>query len=224
MRIKFIEMHPQTHGNASSEFTAVNAARCLLAFGTQPHVRVYPGAPKPLLLSAKPDPEIHGDDGLGGVEGLPPADSAEVLALFATDEDGFTIRALEGMAKSVKETWNKGAGEKITVISSGPMTNIALFVSVYPDLLDAIEEFVFMGGGVGMGNRSAVAEYNILCDREFYLATRESFPILPTSSCNSDCSRRPSQEDHDSDQCYTHCHSDKAHTSSASNPRRRTSN
>ena len=54
----------------------------------------------------------------------------------------------------------------MTVVSSGPMTNIALFASVYPELLDAVEEFVFMGGGVGMGNRSAVAEYNILCDRE----------------------------------------------------------
>jgi len=164
MQIKVIEMHPQTHGNASSDLTAVNAARCLFAFGAQPHVRVYPGAPKPLLLSAKSDPEIHGDDGLGGVEGLPPVDSAEVLALFAINEDGSTVRALEGMANSVKEMWNKGAGQKVTIISSGPMTNIALFVSVYPDLLDAVEEFVFMGGGVGIGNRSAVAEYNILCD------------------------------------------------------------
>jgi uridine nucleosidase len=166
-------MHLQTHGNASSELTAVNAARCLLAFGAQPHVRVYPGAPKPLLLSAKPDPEIHGDDGLGGVEGLPPADSVDVRALFATNDDGSTVRALEGMAKFVKQTWSKGSGQKVTIISSGPMTNIALFVSVYPDLLGAVEEFVFMGGGVGMGNRSAVAEYNILCDREFYLAARE---------------------------------------------------
>lgn len=169
MRIKVIEMHPQTHGNVSSDLTAVNAARCLFAFGAQPHVRVYPGAPKPLLLSAKPDPEIHGDDGLGGVEGLPPVDNAQVLALFAINEDGSTVRALEGMANSVKKMWNKGAGQKVTIISSGPMTNIALFVSVYPDLLDGVEEFVFMGGGVGIGNRSAVAEYNILCDRKFLL-------------------------------------------------------
>lgn len=53
------------------------------------------------------------------------------------------------------------------------MTNIAHFVSVYPDLLVAVEEFVFMGGGVGMGNRSSVAEYNILCDRTFYLLLSE---------------------------------------------------
>ena len=45
----------------------------------------------------------------------------------------------------------------MTVVSSGPMTNI--------DLLEAVGEFVFMGGAVGAGNRSAVAKYYILTDR-----------------------------------------------------------
>lgn len=156
----------QTHGNASSEWTAINAARCLLAFGGAPHVRVYPGADEPLLLPAKHDPEIHGVDGLGGVEGLPASDDPRVLALFATHEDGSRVRALEGMARVIKETWNKGKGHQVVVISTGPMTNIAHFASVYADLLLAVEEFVFMGGGVGLGNRSAVAEFNILCDRQ----------------------------------------------------------
>jgi uridine nucleosidase len=73
---------------------------------------------------------------------------------------------LEGISTNIKNTWKDGSGDKVTMISTGPMTNIALFASVYPELLNAVEEFVFMGGGVGMGNRSAVAEYNILCDRE----------------------------------------------------------
>lgn len=72
------------------------------------------------------------------------------------------------MSKHIREAWKGGKGEKIVVISTGPMTNIALFVSVYPDLLDAVEEFVFMGGGVGMGNRSATGEFNILCDRKSF--------------------------------------------------------
>ncbi|KAJ7639215.1 uridine nucleosidase [Roridomyces roridus] len=156
-----------THGNASSDWTFKNAARCLQAFGASsryPDIRVYPGSTKPLLRPAKHDPEIHGVDGLGGVEGLPDAESPEVLRWFATDADGKYTRALDGMALAVKKAWNGGRGHKVSVISSGPMTNIALFVAVYPDLLDAVEEFVFMGGGVGLGNRSAVAEYNILCD------------------------------------------------------------
>lgn len=116
------------------------------------------------MLEAKHDPEIHGEDGLGGVEGLPAPDDPGVIAFFETDEDGGHVRALDGMVRAIKQTWRKGDGHKVTVISSGPMTNIALFVSVYSDLLDAVEEFVFMGGAVGLGNRSSVAEYNILCD------------------------------------------------------------
>ncbi|KAJ7126386.1 Inosine/uridine-preferring nucleoside hydrolase domain-containing protein [Mycena crocata] len=157
-----------THGNASSDWTMRNAARCLHAFGAgsrYPDIRVYPGATKPLLRAAKHDPEIHGTDGLGGVEGLPDPESPEVARWFSAKEsDGTHVRALDGLARAVKETWNGGDGHRVSVISSGPMTNIALFVVVYPELMEAVEEFVFMGGGVGLGNRSAVAEYNILCD------------------------------------------------------------
>ncbi|KIY71702.1 Inosine/uridine-preferring nucleoside hydrolase [Cylindrobasidium torrendii FP15055 ss-10] len=150
------------HGNAPAECTAVNAARCLLAYGAPNHLRVYPGASKPLLRPAKHDPEIHGPDGLGGVEGLPAVDDPAVLALIAKDEDGQSIYALDGMTAAIKKV--KANGEKVSVVSCGPMTNIGLFVALRPELLDAVDQFVFMGGGVGLGNRSAVAEYNIQCD------------------------------------------------------------
>lgn len=131
---------------------------------------MYPGATKPLILPAKHDPEIHGEDGLGGVEGLPPWDSPAVQARFDWRiEAGFKmqVRAIEGMAAAIRSARQAGGGSaKVAIISTGPMTNVALFASVYPELLGAVEEFVFMGGGVGVGNRSAVAEYNILCDRK----------------------------------------------------------
>lgn len=81
------------------------------------------------------------------------------MRLGAKDQ---AVRAVEGIARAILTDRSR----KITIISTGPLTNIALFVSVYPDLLDSVEEFVFMGGGVGIGNRSAVAEFNILCDPE----------------------------------------------------------
>lgn len=118
---------------------------------------MYPGASQPLIFPASHEPKIHGEDGLGGVEGLPDAGDASVVARFAKHSDGSTIRALEGMVSHIKSTWDEGRGPKVTIVSCGPMTNIALFVSAYPDLLTAIEEFIFMGGGVGLGNRSAAA-------------------------------------------------------------------
>jgi hypothetical protein len=65
--------------------------------------------------------------------------------------------AIAAIAAAISQTWNAGAGSKVTVVASGPLTNVALFVSVYPRLLDAVERIVFMGGGIGVGNRSAVA-------------------------------------------------------------------
>lgn len=117
---------------------------------------MYPGASKPLLRQARHDPQIHGIDGLGGVEGFLDPNSPELRSWFGY-KDGEPVKALDAMVESIKLTWNQGKGNKVTVISSGPMTNIALFVSVYPEFLDAIEEFVFMGGAVGLGNRSSVA-------------------------------------------------------------------
>ena len=102
------------------------------------------------------DSEIHGHSGLRGVEGLPPADSDSVRSRIASDTDN-NRPAIEVIAAAISETWNAGAGAKVTIVATGPLTNIALFVSVYPHLLDAIERIVFMGGGIGIGNRSPVA-------------------------------------------------------------------
>ncbi|KIY71701.1 nucleoside hydrolase [Cylindrobasidium torrendii FP15055 ss-10] len=150
------------HGNAPAECTVVNAARCLLAFGAPSHLRVYPGASKPLLRPAKHASRIHGPDGLGGIEGLPTVNDPAVLAFIAKDEDGRRIHAIDGMTAAIQKV--KANGEKVSVVSCGPMTNIGLFVALRPELLDVVDQIVFMGGGVGAGNRSPVAEYNIHCD------------------------------------------------------------
>ncbi|KAF9232166.1 uridine nucleosidase [Melanogaster broomeanus] len=154
------------YGNTSTHWTTINAARCLHTFAAPAHIKVFPGAVKPLTRYVRYSPEIHGEDGLGGVVGLPLPDSPEVQARFARHEDGKPITALQGMVKAIKETWNDGAGRKVSVVSCGPMTNIALFISAHPELLDAVDQFIFMGGGDGFGNTTPAAEFNILCDPE----------------------------------------------------------
>jgi uridine nucleosidase len=123
----------------------------LYAFAAPETIKVYCGAARPLLRPARHDPEIHGPDGLGGVEGLPSAESASVRERI---ESGPAIEAIAG---AIRQTWDGGAGSKVTLVASGPLTNIALFVSVYTDLFEAIDQIVIMGGGIGVGNRSAVA-------------------------------------------------------------------
>ncbi|KAG6373819.1 Inosine/uridine-preferring nucleoside hydrolase domain-containing protein [Boletus reticuloceps] len=155
------------HGNTTAEWTAINAARCLHAFAAPAHIKVYPGAARPLSRNApKHCPEIHGEDGLAGVVGLSAPDSPDIQTRLARSDDSKPISALQGMTNAIRETWDGGAGRKVTIVSSGPMTNVAVFISAYPELLDGVEQFVFMGGGNGFGNITPAAEYNILCDPE----------------------------------------------------------
>jgi len=56
-------------------------------------------------------------------------------------------------------------GEKLDLVGTGSLTNLALFSKVFPQLLlDKVERIVLMGGCEGRGNKSPVAESNILCD------------------------------------------------------------
>jgi uridine nucleosidase len=81
-------------------------------------------------------------DGLGGVEGMPPPDATRIA----------NANALEAMARAVR-----GAEGTVVIVASGPLTNVALFVAAYPELLEKVAQIVFMGGGIGIGNRSSVA-------------------------------------------------------------------
>ena len=99
---------------------------------------MYPGATKPLIRPPRHDPQIHGVDGLGGVEGLPPEDHPDVK--HALDHPDGVSKAIEGIARAIRDTWKNGSGPQVTLISCGPTTNIALFFSVYPELLPGIGE------------------------------------------------------------------------------------
>ncbi|KAH8826365.1 uridine nucleosidase [Flagelloscypha sp. PMI_526] len=153
-----------THGNATAHHTASSAARCLSAFGASEHIKVYCGAPKSLLHPSKQDShfshKVHGADGLGGVQGLPDASDSKVIDRIATGDDGQPLYALEGMISHIRR-----AEQPITIVATGPLTNIALFVSAYPCALQAkVSQIVFMGGGIGVRNRGPVAKYNVSCD------------------------------------------------------------
>ncbi|KAG8900865.1 Uridine nucleosidase 1 [Tulasnella sp. 403] len=151
------------HGNTDSRCTQYNGVRLLEFFAASKDIDVWPGANHPLIRPTRADPEIHGPEGLAGAEGLPERTDDGVARRLKRSE---SLKAIHGIAKAVTETRDQGNGRKVTVIATGPLTNIALFFSVYPDLIEGVEEIVFMGGGRGLGNRSAVAEFNILCDPE----------------------------------------------------------
>ncbi|GAA5896532.1 nucleoside hydrolase [Sporobolomyces salmoneus] len=152
------------HGNASIENTTLNAARCLLSYGSAEQsrkVKVYAGVTKPLLRPVRHDSEIHGNDGLGGVQGLLAADDPRVRAKVEETKGQKAVEAIAATARALPE------GQQLSLVATGALTNIALFVSLYPELVrEKISQIVLMGGAEGRGNRSPTAEFNILIDPE----------------------------------------------------------
>ena len=135
-------------GNVSLVRTTANAlAVCeyVGAAGTP----VTPGCAGPLLRPALDARQVHGESGLGGAV-LPEA-AADPAAGHAIDYIIDTVRAAPG---------------QITLVATGPLTNIALAVKREPRLADWVREFVIMGGSAGRGNVTPAAEYNIWADPE----------------------------------------------------------
>ncbi len=110
---------------------------------------VTAGCAGPLLRPALDARQVHGDSGLGGARLPPPA--AGPAAGHAVDYIIDTVGATPG---------------EITLVATGPLTNIALAVRREPRLADWVREFVIMGGSAGRGNVTPAAEYNIWADPE----------------------------------------------------------
>jgi purine nucleosidase len=135
-------------GNVGLAKTTANAlAVCefIGAAGTP----VTAGCAGPLLRPALDARQVHGDSGLGGAV-LPPAEASAAPG-HAIDYIVDTVRADPG---------------EITLVATGPLTNIALAVRKEPRLADWVREFVIMGGSSGRGNVTPAAEYNIWADPE----------------------------------------------------------
>ena len=134
-------------GNQTLKKVGDNALKVLSYIGA--NVPVALGSEFPLVKTLITAGEVHGEDGIGGVV-LP--DSNLKLS---------SLHAIDLIAKLVKES-----KKKITLIATGPLTNISLFLRRYPELKEKIERISLMGGSVGFGNITPAAEFNIFIDPE----------------------------------------------------------
>lgn len=136
------------HGNASLENTTTNAISLLTAYDKF-DVNVYPGCEMPLVRRVHVATDIHGTSGLDGTALLPSPG-------FAAQPDHTAVSA---MAEAIRI--NPGT---IAIVATGTLTNIAVLVQRYPDLLPKIRVLSIMGGGIKLGNWTEYAEFNIWCD------------------------------------------------------------
>ena len=135
-------------GNVELAKTTANAL-AVASFVGLGSVPVTAGCGTPLLRPALHAGHVHGESGLGGAVLPAPGRSAE---------GGHAI-------DYIIETAAAAPGE-ITLVATGPLTNIALAVRREPRLADWVKDFVIMGGSAGRGNVTPAAEYNIWADPE----------------------------------------------------------
>lgn len=119
------------------------------------------GSSRPLLRPAVNCEEIHGDSGLNThvkIE-LPeiPIHAQKYVHNLITKSAHFTGIMYDSI---------KSNSKPVTLIATGPLTNIALLLINYPDVAKYIEKIVMMGGAMGIGNTGPVAEFNIQVDPE----------------------------------------------------------
>jgi pyrimidine-specific ribonucleoside hydrolase len=120
------------------------------------------GADKPLCRPLETAASVHGESGLDGPV-FPPTDYREE-----------SIPAIDLMRRVISES-----AEPITLVPTGPLTNIALLFSAYPEVKRNIERISLMGGGISTGNWTAAAEFNIFVDPEAAdIVFRSGVPIV----------------------------------------------
>ncbi|MCB5312346.1 pyrimidine-specific ribonucleoside hydrolase RihA [Yersinia intermedia] len=135
-------------GNQTPDKTLRNALRILTLLKRQ-DIPVARGALKPLLRELIIADNVHGESGLDGPS-LPDPD-------FAPQADN----AVELMARILRTS-----PHPVTIVATGPLTNVALLLAGHGALAAKIERIVIMGGAVMLGNWTAAAEFNIFVDPE----------------------------------------------------------
>ena len=147
-------------GNQTIEKTTYNALRVCALIGLD--APVARGCPRPLLAEPMNAPSVHGESGLDGPPLPEPVAEPEAIG------------AVELMARVIR-----GCAQKVTIVSTGPMTNTAALLLAHPELEPRIERISLMGGGLLSGNWTPAAEFNILVDPEAAKIVMESgVPIL----------------------------------------------
>jgi pyrimidine-specific ribonucleoside hydrolase len=135
-------------GNAPLEQVLTNTLAVLDHVGA-PDLPVAAGAHRPLIAPARHARHVHGVDGMGG------------LNLPRSTRRPQTQHAVQLLRDTINHS-----PEPITIVALGPLTNIALLLSTYPETLENVERIVVMGGSASAGNASPVAEFNVWHDPE----------------------------------------------------------
>jgi len=135
-------------GNVPLELTQRNV-RLMCDIAGHSDIPVFAGCDRPMVRDLLTAEKVHGKTGIDGIEIVDP--QTPLQEQHAVDFIVETLRAAED--------------ESVTLVPTGPLTNIGTVIDRAPDLLPKIRQLVIMGGAMREGgNYSPSAEFNILVD------------------------------------------------------------
>lgn len=135
-------------GNQTVEKTAYNALRVCSLAGIH-SIPIARGMDRPLVRELQTAPSIHGSSGLDGPS--LPEPTTSLAPIHAVDLMIELLLASDG---------------DLTIVATGPLTNVATAMRREPRIVPKIQQIVLMGGAIGLGNWTPAAEFNIYVDPE----------------------------------------------------------
>ena len=151
-------------GNHTIDKVTHNARQVLTIAGAL-DVPVYRGASRPLINDVVTAEDIHGDSGME-IHGYDLPEPAVGV------EDEHAVRW-------IVDTLMREEPGTVTLVPTGPLTNIALAVRMEPRIVSRVREVVLMGGAYGTGNITASAEFNTFVDPEAAaIVFGEDWPVV----------------------------------------------
>ncbi|MGH2484990.1 MAG: nucleoside hydrolase, partial [Ktedonobacterales bacterium] len=112
-------------------------------------IPIAKGMDRPLVRELVTAASIHGSSGLDGPS--LPEPTITLAPMHAVDLLIKLLLASEG---------------DLTIVATGPLTNIATAIRREPRIVPKIQRIVLMGGAIGLGNWTPAAEFNIFVDPE----------------------------------------------------------
>lgn len=138
---------------------------------------MYKGCTDSILPSNRNNPGYYGKDGFGDI--FEKVDTSDLI------QPTHAVHAMYNLAKEHPK--------EVTFVSVGPLTNLALCITLYPDFVSIIKDVAVMGGNYTVDVNSYTgncADWNFFCDPEaahiVLKRVRSPILILPSESCKSE--------------------------------------
>ena len=148
-------------GNQTQDKTNYNARKIMTFMGVE-GIPVARGCEKPIVRNLRVADDIHGETGLDGADlGRPGFESVPQ-------------HAVELMRDILVNST-----EKVAIVATGPLTNVGVLLTTYPQLKEKIKCISFMGGSAYGGNVTPRAEFNIFVDPEAaHIVFNSGLPLI----------------------------------------------